>query len=170
MRIQEDLNRAMQEAEQRRIMKVYQQAAGVIWLAFGVAVLLHARRLGLGTLHNPGSGFVAFTAASGLTFLALVQIVRDSFSRGAAWTLEPPPLANILKVLPSFVALVVYPLVLSHVGYGLATFALMAALFLLAQRRRYVVAIIAAALTTAATQILFQSLLKTQFPVGPWGF
>ncbi|WP_159586659.1 tripartite tricarboxylate transporter TctB family protein [Chelativorans xinjiangense] len=151
-------------------MKIYEQAGGMFWLFFAALVMAESMRLGLGTPANPGAGFVTFVSALCLGFLSLAHIARTTFQGAEAADDAALPLAAVPRVLPSFIALVLYALVLPLLGYGLSTFALMFVLFWLVQPKRYVLITLLAFISTALTQLIFQFLLKSQFPVGPWGF
>lgn len=151
-------------------MNIYQKAGTLFWLVFAAVLVVESLRLGIGTLRSPGSGFITFGAALGLGALAFADLLRGTF--GNRWTKDDyaAPLAQAWKVVPPLIGLIAYAFLLTRLGYGLSTFLLMTALFWLAQPRKPFVAIVAAALTTAATQLVFQVLLNSQFPVGPWGF
>ena len=41
-------------------MKTYDRRTGLFWLALSISVFIESLRLGIGTLHNPGKGFMAF--------------------------------------------------------------------------------------------------------------
>ena len=63
-------------------MKLYDQTSSLFWLLVSVAVFLESIRLGVGTLHNPGRGFLTFGASGILGILALVLFIQASLRKG----------------------------------------------------------------------------------------
>lgn len=144
--------------------------SGGLWLCIATAVLAASVRLGLGTYDNPGPGFLAFGAVVLLAVLsgALLVVSLSAKERNV-------PLVNLWTgrkwSIPLLVtmALIIYSLVLSKLGYLIATGALMVVLFYLGKLKLRL-AIPGALLTALATFFLFQYLLKMPLPRGLFGF
>ena len=123
-------------------------------------------RLPLGTLANPGPGYVPVLLAIGLLVAgALVAVLSRSSATlaGAGWV-EWRHSVAILAVC-AFVALA-----LERLGYrltmGLACVALLGAV----ERKPLVVTLLVAVGLAAGTYFLFDTLLRVQLPRGPLGF
>ena len=57
-------------------MKAYDQTSGFFWLLLSICVCLESLRLGIGTLRNPGMGFMSFWASVILGVLSLVLLFQ----------------------------------------------------------------------------------------------
>ncbi|HYB20531.1 MAG TPA: tripartite tricarboxylate transporter TctB family protein, partial [Thermodesulfobacteriota bacterium] len=58
-----------------------ERASSLFWLAVGLVSLYGSSLLGLGTFHEPGSGFLPFMAGSFICGMAIVVFLQ-SFLRG----------------------------------------------------------------------------------------
>ena len=50
--------------------------SGIFWLCFSILIIILSYRLGLGTLHQPGPGFLFFWVNIALGIMSLVVLVR----------------------------------------------------------------------------------------------
>ena len=123
-------------------------------------------RLPLGTLANPGPGYVPVLLAGGLLVAGMLVATLGRSSAtlaGAGWA-EWRHSVAILAVC-AFVALA-----LERLGYrltmGLACVALLGAV----ERKPLVVTLLVAVGLAAGTYFLFDTLLRVQLPRGPLGF
>jgi hypothetical protein len=123
-------------------------------------------RLPLGTLANPGPGYVPVLLALGVLVAGvLVAVLSRSAATlaGAGWV-EWRHSVAILAVC-AFVALG-----LERLGYrltmGLACVALLGAV----ERKPIAVTLLVAVCLAAGTYFLFDTLLRVQLPRGPFGF
>ena len=62
-------------------MRALDQTSSLFWLLVSIAVFVESIRLGIGTLHNPGTGFLTFGASGILGILSLIQLLRASLHR-----------------------------------------------------------------------------------------
>lgn len=149
---------------------------GPIWVALGVVISLLSYRTGIGSLIEPGPGFVAL--ASGI-FMIVIGSIRSIARRGASRQKAEEPSQPPLRkstVRPSYrfvytlVLLVLYALLLNSIGYVITTFLVMFGLFFDPEKRRFVVPFFASLASVAVTYTLFEIWLKTQLPRGlfPW--
>ena len=142
----------------------------VIWLAVSVFVCITSLRLGIGALHNPGPGFILFWASILLALFACILLGAGLLGENRA---APP--VNLWKGLHwnknivVAAALICYCLILQRLGYLLATFGLMLALFSLGKMRPW--ALIFGSLVTAlSSYCLFGYFLEVPLPRGILGF
>jgi putative tricarboxylic transport membrane protein len=144
--------------------------SGGLWLCIAVAVLAASVRLGLGAYDNPGPGFLAFGSGVLLAVLSGALLVVSVSAKE-----KPVPLTDLWRgrqwSIPLLAAatLILYGLVLSKLGYLIATGALMVVLFYLGKSKLRL-AIPGALLAALATFFLFQYLLKMPLPRGLFGF
>jgi putative tricarboxylic transport membrane protein len=139
------------------------RALALLLVAVGLAAALDALwRMPLGAPSAPGPGLLPL--ALGLVLAAL---------GGAALGQRVPASAGSIaggRVALVGVLLVLYPLLLPRIGFGLTTllvlFALGRVIAPLAPARLALFALVA----TVVAVVLFRQLLAVPLPVGPWGF
>jgi putative tricarboxylic transport membrane protein len=140
--------------------------SSLFWLAiaifFAVDSVMHLR---LGTLHQPGPGFFPFWAGVVLALLSLMSLF-GSLKKRDMLSLSGFKSPKLLLVTG---ALLAYLLLLETLGFLIVTFLFLLLLFRLGYRGWGVSAVLA--LTAAvASFAIFQLWLKTQLPIGPFGF
>jgi putative tricarboxylic transport membrane protein len=145
--------------------------SGVFWLCFAILATIESRRLGMGTLHQPGPGFLFFWVNIALGIMALVVLIR-------AWAgkkIEGPRHAifggqNISKIIYVMLSLFIYILLMETVGFILVTLLLFIFLLGIIEKKRwYYTAIVSIAVTVAA-YLIFETWLQSQLPKGLLGF
>ena len=57
-------------------MKVLDQTSSLFWLLISISVLVESLRLGIGTLRDPGLGFLTFGASGLMGILSLVLFIQ----------------------------------------------------------------------------------------------
>jgi len=133
--------------------------SGLFFFALSLFVLWESLRVGLGTLEEPGSGFISFCTGIILSVLSLILI-------GKGWRLRESRKPLPRRVALALVFLIVYSLVLDTLGFVLTTFFLMGIFFRLGQKRPWWALIGMSALVTIAAYLVFGVLLHVYFPRG----
>jgi hypothetical protein len=144
-------------------------ASSLFWLLASIAVFAESLRLGIGTLRDPGMGFMTFSASGILGILALVVFVRAALQKQ---TVKHEPLFSggmWPRVLGILFALSVYAALMPFLGYLISTFALMAVLFWVLERKNPGRVLVYALLSTLITYFVFSKWLNCQFPDGLFG-
>jgi putative tricarboxylic transport membrane protein len=141
---------------------------GLFWVAAGLWTAHEGRQLGLGSLHDPGSGLIIFWAGLAMALMSGVTLmgglVRGSAGDWAAWQgVRWRKLAVVLLVMTAYAAL------LEPIGFLPATLLLMVVLFRAVEPQPWHVAIVGALITTAAVYLVFKLGLGTQLPDGLLG-
>jgi hypothetical protein len=151
-------------------MKTLDQTSSLFWLLVSVSVFIGSLRLGIGSLHNPGMGFLTFGASGILGVLSLILFLQATLRKEevkAAPFFAGPLWKRILLVL---IALILYSRLMSVLGYLISTFLLMTFLFLILERRKMVFVFVSSILATVVTYFVFSKWLNCQFPDGLFGF
>jgi hypothetical protein len=151
-------------------MKGYDRGSSLFWMFLSAYVCIASLRMGIGTLRNPGMGFMTLGAAGILGILSLV-LFAGSFFRGKRD--EPgPAFSGILWKRILFVVIVIigYAKFLPDLGYLISTFLLVSSLFLILKGTRWWWALSLSLVTTFFTYYIFAMCLNCQFPRGPFGF
>jgi putative tricarboxylic transport membrane protein len=145
------------------------QISSLFWFLVGMAVTFWSYRLGLGTLTNPGPGFLPFWCAlilSGLSCLVFVhrRLARTEGEarkirhlwRGIGW----------VRGIYVVAALLAYTLLFTTLGYLLSTIALLLFLFKAIEPQKWTVAVGGAILASFGSFVLFARWLDVQLPRG----
>lgn len=151
-------------------MKTYDRATSLFWLILSCSVCVQSLRLGIGTLRNPGLGFMAFGASLLLGVLSSILFLQTFFTR------EPERTTFLFagklwqKVFFVLVALLAYAGFIRVGGYLISTFLLMSFLFWVVKGQKGWLVLIFSFLTTLITYYIFSVWLKGQFPEGIFAF
>jgi putative tricarboxylic transport membrane protein len=158
------------EAGHRELMDTRDIISGIVCLVISVFVFTTSLRLGIGALHDPGSGFILFWASM---LLAICTCILFGISRVKKTEpmarLNAEHGANRRNAIIVIAALIAYCLALPKVGYSISTFALMLVLFSLGRMRPWMI-IIGSLIAVLVSYYLFGHLLRTPLPRGVLGF
>jgi putative tricarboxylic transport membrane protein len=135
---------------------------GLFFFGLSILILWESFRVELGTLKEPGSGFLSFCAGLGILGLSIAVIARG-------WKGREPGKPHSHRVTLALVTMFVYSLVLDFLGFLLATFFLVGILFRLGQRRSWPFLIGVSALVTVVSYLIFGVFLRVYFPRGLLG-
>jgi hypothetical protein len=151
-------------------MKTLDRTSSLFWLLVSTSVFAESLRIGIGTVQNPGMGFVTFGASGILGILSLALFLQASFRKEDRP--HKPFFAGTLwrRVLFVLLALAVYARVMPDLGYLISTFVLMSLLFWVLERGRTGLVLLYALLATLVTHLVFSKWLNCQFPHGLLGF
>lgn len=151
-------------------MKKTYCVANLSWLALAALAAVGAWRLEVGTLHSPGAGFLPFYAAILFGVLAFVSLLQDLRALSGPAT-EIWGGVRWGRWLTMAASLFIYVAVLEWLGFMLATFLLMLALFRLLEPYRWTTVILFSLLTMGSAYLFFVVLLDSRLPRGSlWGF
>ena len=136
-------------------------------MGFSVLIFFLCVQLGIGKPQSPGPGFMPLLAAVLLFCLSLARIIVES--RGAADD-EGRKSSLGLKELakPAFlvIALIGYAFFLNVLGYPVATFLLLFALFSVTEPRHWRKNLVIAALVAVLSFLVFDKWLRVKLPDG----
>jgi Tripartite tricarboxylate transporter TctB family len=150
-------------------MKTLDKTSSLFWLLVSIVVFAESVRLGVGTLQNPGRGFMTLGASGILGILSLVLFLQTALRKE---TSEAKPFfaGNFPKrIVFVLVALVIYSRVMPALGYLISTFLLMAFLFWILERKRIPLVLASSLAATLVTYFVFSKWLNCQFPEGLLG-
>jgi putative tricarboxylic transport membrane protein len=149
---------------------------GLFWFLIGLIVCRLAWKFQVGSLREPGSGFIAFILGMALSLLGLVMVLVEVYSKTSGNTVAAA--GHPFRGTPLFPfaltggILFGYGLLLETLGYNVTTLLAMWALFYLfyEKRNRLLLSLFAAFATTATTYLVFEVWLRSQLPRGifPW--
>ncbi len=145
--------------------------SGIFWLAIAVFVCLESVRVGLGTVHNPGSGFLPFWSAVVMGTLSVVLVATKGVKRG-----EKRGLRELWrgvrweKAVFVLISLFAYAALLDALGYIVTTFGMLTFLFGIVGGSRLWMRLLIAAFTAVITYVVFDVWLGVQLPKGILGY
>jgi len=148
-------------------MKNKDLLSSFFWLAMGAGICYGGYDLELGTLHDPGSGFLFFWVGAIMFGLSLFIFIRAIRGRGKAEeTMILWSQVQWKKIIYVLAALFLYAYAFSPLGFILSTVLLLIFLFKAVEPQRWSVAILGAFLSTLTSYAVFHLWLGTQLPKG----
>ncbi len=148
-------------------MRRYDMVSTLFFLALAGYVIQAGFRLGFGTWHEPGPGFIAVLAGAllaGLSAVWLTMTLAASSDRGRRFFKERDSLKKVLLALG---ALVGFALLLDRAGFLLSCLLLLLFLFRAIEPQRWPLTIALTVGVTLLCALVFQVWLQVQFPEGP---
>lgn len=142
---------------------------GFIWIILGIVLFIGSIKLGLGTLHQPGSGFLPSLTGGSLVLLGLILILYKIYIEQTKKKSEFIGISATKfgkKRVYSFVALCMYALLLETLGFIIATLLLLFFLFKIMNPRKWLNPILISFITVILSYLIFYSWLRINFPKG----
>ena len=145
-------------------MKKADLLSGCAGVVFALAVCYGALGMPMGTIGNPGPGFLPFWVGAALTTLSLALITSAFFEGAPVEESVKPRLRR--HVVGTLAGLVFYALALESLGYLVTTFLLLSMLVRMLGQRRWPLALAFSALATGGSYALFGLWLGAPLPRG----
>ena len=144
---------------------------GIFWLVFAVIVSIESRRMGMGTLHRPGPGYLFFWAGILLAIMSLIILIR-------AWIAKKDAGAgvsifwgqNITKIVMVLIPVFLYALLMETLGFIVVSFLLFLILLGVVEKKGWMFSILTSLAVTVAAYLIFETALQSQLPKGLLGF
>jgi len=145
--------------------------SSLFWLALGIGICYEAYQLELGTLRDPGSGFIFFWVGIIMIGLSLGVFIRAIKENAIPGELKKAFWTEIWwrKILSVLAALFLYATVFTFLGFILSTFLLLTFLFKAVEPQSWMKAILGAIISTLTAYALFHLWLGSQLPRGLLG-
>jgi putative tricarboxylic transport membrane protein len=144
--------------------------SSLFWMAMGIGIAYGGYDLGMGSLHNPGSGFIFFWVGfimSGLSLMIVIGAIREKGVKGELKKLVTD--IHWKKAVSVLASLVLYAYALERLGFIVTTIALLIFLFKALEPQKWSWAILGAVVSTLAAYGLFHVWLGCQLPRGILG-
>ena len=144
--------------------------SSIFWAVMGIGISYGGYKLDLGTLHEPGGGFLFFWVGLimiGLSLGILIRAAREKAAKGelkAVWAgISWKRLISVLAVL------FIYAYLFTPLGFILSTIGLLVFLFKAVEPQKWSWAILGAMISTLAAYSVFRLWLGCQLPQGLLG-
>ncbi|HEX2965855.1 MAG TPA: tripartite tricarboxylate transporter TctB family protein [Syntrophorhabdaceae bacterium] len=138
------------------------------WLLLSVFVSYQSYKLGMGSLRQPGPGFVSFWTAVVVGLLSLAVMVLsfaekagDGKNEGRIFTK-----AGLRKVIFVVIALFLYVLLLESVGFLIMTLLLLVFLLKIIEKKSWLFTLLAGVTITIMAYLIFETALESHLPKG----
>ena len=162
------LHKGQEQTSREDEMKSRDIISSIFWMTIGLGVCYGGYDLELGTLHDPGSGFIFLWV--GIIMIGLsVGVLISAIKR----TGVPGELKKVLwteirwtKIISVLVALLLYAYLFTLLGFILSTILLLIFLFKVVETQTWAKAVLESIITTLAAYALFQLWLGSQLPKG----
>ena len=146
-------------------MKFSDRISSLFLITLSVFVLVGSYKLGIGTLQNLGTGFMPFLASALLFILSLFILMGIGRKSGEINGRPPVVWKNLLRPGSLIIALLIYMLLVNHLGYVLTAFLLMTQMFFVSEPKKWFKNIISSAMIAILSFIFFR-WLQVQLPTG----
>jgi putative tricarboxylic transport membrane protein len=147
------------------------QISGSFWFLFSLFISYESYKLGLGTLHQPGPGFLFFWTGLIVATLALVIILMSARKASPdEVTDQVSNKRNVTKVALVLTALFAYALLMEWLGFFIVTLLLFVFLLRIIEKKKWWFAILVSLIVTASSYLLFEVGLQSQLPKGILGY
>jgi putative tricarboxylic transport membrane protein len=127
-------------------------------------------KLGLGTLHKPGSGFISFWSGIILGILTLIMLIQDIWFNKANRAEEKKEKTHRKAVILTLAALFISILIFEYLGFIISTILFVGFLFKGIEKKGWFVTILASLVMTLASYYIFKVWLQAELPKGILGF
>jgi putative tricarboxylic transport membrane protein len=143
------------------------RASGLFWLIFSVFVSYESYRLGLGTLHQPGPGFLFFWTGIVTALLSLI-VVLMSIKKPSPEEAQGPIFGKgrVAKIVFVLLSLFLYALLMERLGFLIVTLLFFIFLLGVIERKRWSLAVLVSLIVTAVSYLVFEKALQSQLPKG----
>jgi putative tricarboxylic transport membrane protein len=143
-------------------------ASALFWVALGILVCYGAIRLGLGSVMEPGSGFIFFWSGLILVILSLMVLAESLHSTEEI--VQETGEMNWVKIALVLMSLVLYAFFLERLGFVVTTFVLLTFLLGLIAGTNWVRSFGLAGAAALGSFAIFELWLKIRLPKGIFGF
>lgn len=152
----------------KRTRHIAAGAGAFFWIAVGLLACYGASRLGLGSVAEPGAGFIFFW--SGLVLIILSLIVLADAVRNFGDGVPQMPEINWPKIALVLLSLLLYAFFLERLGFVLTTFVLMSFLLGCIEDTGWFRSLCVAGAAALTSYAMFELWLKIRLPKGTFSF
>lgn len=142
------------------------QVSGLVLLLLAVFIGWQNRSYPLGSLQEPGPGYVPLMLACFLGVIGLLVALRGTRAQPLKSIHWPEAPRALIILLASGV--VAYGL--ERLGYRITVFALLVFFLGVIERKKWYSTLAVSAGFTLLSYYLFNDVLRAQLPTGPWGY
>jgi putative tricarboxylic transport membrane protein len=143
-------------------------SSALFWIALGILVCYRATRLGLGSVTEPGSGFIFFWLGLILVILSFAALAESL--RSSEEIVQETREMNWVKITLVLLSLLLYAFFVERLGFVLTTFLLLSFLLGWIERANWTRSLGVATAAALGSFAIFELWLKIRLPKGIFGF
>ncbi|HSE89548.1 MAG TPA: tripartite tricarboxylate transporter TctB family protein [Candidatus Binatia bacterium] len=148
--------------------KIIVSSVAFFWIVLAILVCYGATRLGLGTVTEPGSGFIFFWLGLVLVMLSLAAFAESL--RGSEAIVQETREMNWVKIALVLLSLLLYAFFLERLGFVLTTFLLLSFLLGWIEQANWIRSLVVSTAAALGSFAIFELWLKIRLPKGIFGF
>ncbi|HUL32079.1 MAG TPA: tripartite tricarboxylate transporter TctB family protein [Thermodesulfobacteriota bacterium] len=143
------------------------RASGLFWLIFSVFVSYQSYELGMGTLHQPGPGFLFFWIGIVTAILALI-VVLMSLKKPSPEAIQERLFGkgHVTKIVLVLLSLFLYALLIERLGFLIVTLLFFIFLLGVIEKKKWLSTVSISLIVTAVSYLVFETGLQSQLPKG----
>ena len=123
--------------------------------------------MGLGTLHQPGPGFLFFWTSVVMAILSVTVVVRSLRKRPSGEAQRPAfGKKNVTKIVLVLISLLLYALLMEQLGFLVITLIFFIFLLVVVEKKRWSFAVLVSLIVTLVSYLVFEKALQSQLPRG----
>jgi putative tricarboxylic transport membrane protein len=149
---------------------LYRRYPAIFFILFSIYVCIVSYRLGLGSLHKPGSGFMPFWSGAFVGILAAIILIQDIVTRRTSVQGETGERVAWKSIALSLFFFLVYILVLERLGYIIATVLFVGIILRAIERKGWFLSSWVAVVMALVSYYIFKVWLQAELPRGFFGF
>ena len=152
----------------KRTKTTADSASALFWIVVGILACYGATGLGLGSVTEPGAGFIFFWSGLILVILSFTVLVQSV--RSTEDTVQGTAEINWPKIALVLLSLLFYGFFLERLGFVFSTFVLMSFLLGWIEGTNWARSLTVASAAALASYAIFELWLKIRLPKGIFGF
>jgi putative tricarboxylic transport membrane protein len=149
---------------------LYRKYPATFFLFLSIYVCVVSWRLGLGSLHKPGSGFMPFWSGAFIGVLALLLFAQDLWSDRTKGVEEGKEKVNWKSIALTLIYFLVYILSLEYIGFIIATLLFVGIILKSIEKKGWFLATWVSVVMAIASYYVFKIWLQAELPKGFLGF
>jgi hypothetical protein len=142
----------------------------IFFLLFSIYICKESLRLGLGTWHKPGAGFVPFWSGVPIGILALLMLIQSIWLNKASVWEKAKEKINWRAIGLTLVYFLGYVALLEYLGFITDTMLFVGVVLKSVEKKGWFVTIFVSLGMAFASYYVFKVLLQSELPKGFFGF
>lgn len=143
--------------------------SSLFFLLISLYVCWESNNLKFGTFSKPGPGFLSLLAGLLLGFLAIILFFKACITRNLRERYSDSKIPW-KPLLITFGSMIAFTLFIESLGFNSVTFLFVGLLLLVVERKSWKISIVTAVCVALGAYVVFDLLLRSQLPRGPFGF